>query len=508
MSIVISNLSVTANAPNGTTVGVLAAIDKSGNIIPCNFILKKSGGKFAISSNNLITAWTGSLQPGYYSVLIRATGIGTVFSASGNFMVTVSPGSAGTPTGIAFIPAAVSLPDTSLAGTIVATFAVSMSDGSPFAGTLVALPAGTVAISGNTRLVLGRALTLADVGSHQWTVAASQNGETFLGSIQVQVTAISPPPPPAPPPAPPPPPSGLLAEWTLAQATVSGTAVADVSGNGHTGTVVNGPLTFTSGQPGAAFNGSSQYVDIPLQVNFAAITVSTWFMAGSSSFVSANLVGNSRPAFNHLGFQLLLNIGAKLAYFDVGNGSSEGRASFNPTLTVGTLHHYAGTYDGATISLYFDGVLVGSSPYAGGNVMPSGFDINIAREPSSAGSFFAGTLADVRLYNRALSASEIMALFQSPPPPLPPPPPAPPPPPSPPSPPPPPPSQQAISSISLSGAAFIGGGGSANAMVGTAAATLSPSSPPFAGTWSLSGPDAGSFAINSLTGLLKSGRLI
>jgi hypothetical protein len=252
MPITISNLAVTASALNGTTEGVLTAIDKSGNIIPCNFILKKSGGKFAISSNNLITAWTGSLQPGYYSVLIRATGMGTVFSASGDFMVTVSPGSAGTPTGIAFIPSAVSLPNTSLAGTIVPTFAVSMSDGSPFAGTLVALPAGTVAISGNTRLVLGRALTPADVGSHQWTVAASQNGETFLGSIQVQVTAIS-PPPPAPPPSPP---NGLLAEWTLAQASVSGTAVADVSGNGHTGTVVNGPLTFTTGVPGAAFNGS------------------------------------------------------------------------------------------------------------------------------------------------------------------------------------------------------------------------------------------------------------
>jgi hypothetical protein len=165
---------------------------------------------------------------------------------------------------------------------------------------------------------------------------------------------------------------------------------------------------------------------------------------------------------------------------------------------TGTWHHYAGTYDGTTVSIYLDGVLVASSSYTGGAIALSGNDINIARNPAYGGDFSAGVLADVRLYGRALSASEIRTLFQSPPPPLPPPPPpapppappppAPPPPPSPPSPPPPPPSQQAISSISLSGAAFIGGAGSANAVVGTAATTLSPSSPPFAGTWSLSDP--------------------
>jgi hypothetical protein len=54
-------------------------------------------------------------------------------------------------------------------------------------------------------------------------------------------------------PPPPPPQSGPTAEWTLTQASVSGTTGADASGNGNAATVVNGPLTF--GAMGANFNG-------------------------------------------------------------------------------------------------------------------------------------------------------------------------------------------------------------------------------------------------------------
>jgi hypothetical protein len=70
-----------------------------------------------------------------------------------------------------------------------------MSDGSAFSGTLTASPSGTVTIAGKN-LVLARALTAADNGPHQWSVAATQNGVTVSGSIPVQVTVISPPPPP------------------------------------------------------------------------------------------------------------------------------------------------------------------------------------------------------------------------------------------------------------------------------------------------------------------------
>ena len=89
MTITISNLTVAQNAPAGTIVGVLTARDV-GSIIPCNFILsKKSSGYFAISSNNLVTVWSGSIASGYYPVRVHAVGINTRFSGSATFNVDV-----------------------------------------------------------------------------------------------------------------------------------------------------------------------------------------------------------------------------------------------------------------------------------------------------------------------------------------------------------------------------------------------------------------------------------
>src|SRR5271169_5664063 len=118
MTITISNLKVADNAPAGTTVGMLTVTDARGNNIPCNFTLTKgSGGYFAIAASNLITVWTGSIAPGYYSVRVRANGISTRFSVSGSFTITVG---APTPTAVTFTPTAASLPDSAAAGTIVA----------------------------------------------------------------------------------------------------------------------------------------------------------------------------------------------------------------------------------------------------------------------------------------------------------------------------------------------------------------------------------------------------
>ena len=81
--IMIDNLNVDDNAPIGTTIGMLTATDAAGGVIACDFTLTKgSRGYFAISSNSLITAWVGSITPGYCSVRVRANGTSTRFSAS------------------------------------------------------------------------------------------------------------------------------------------------------------------------------------------------------------------------------------------------------------------------------------------------------------------------------------------------------------------------------------------------------------------------------------------
>jgi large repetitive protein len=193
----------------------------------------------------------------------------------------------------------------------------------------------------------------------------------------------------------------------------------DASGNGNTGTVMNGPLTF--GAMGANFNGQ-QYVDSTLTVTSSALTVSVWFNAANLSNANPRLVANSHTDSDAKGFQLMFNGGGASGFFDVGNGTAEGRASWSQQLVAGTWYHYVGVYDGATVSAYLNGVQVASAAFAGGAIAAgTGPDINIACNPAYRGDYFIGAISDVRIYKRGLSAAEILALYQAvtPPPPLP-----------------------------------------------------------------------------------------
>jgi hypothetical protein len=94
MPITISNVQVAANAPTGTTVGVLTAIGSAGNVVDCNFITtKRTAGFFVVSGENLVTSWSGSITPGYYSARVHANGINIQFSATATFTILVAAAS-------------------------------------------------------------------------------------------------------------------------------------------------------------------------------------------------------------------------------------------------------------------------------------------------------------------------------------------------------------------------------------------------------------------------------
>lgn len=115
--------------------------------------------------------------------------------------------------------------------------------------------------------------------------------------------------------------SGPIVEWLLTSSSITGTTVADISGNGNTGTVVNGPLTFG---PEGTLNGS-QYVDSSLVVGVSASLAAnpTSITSGQSS----TLTWSSTNASSCVGSQ---DIGSG---FSTG-GATSGTASVSPTQTT------------------------------------------------------------------------------------------------------------------------------------------------------------------------------
>ena len=83
-----------------------------------------------------------------------------------------------------------------------------------------------------------------------------------------------------------------------------------------------------------------------------------------------------------------------------------------PALTANTWAHLAATYDGATMRLYVNGVQVASRAQAGA-IATSTNPLQIGGD-SIYGQYFAGMIDEVRVYNRALSVTEIQTDMNSP----------------------------------------------------------------------------------------------
>ncbi|MHC4581558.1 MAG: LamG domain-containing protein, partial [Planctomycetota bacterium] len=81
-------------------------------------------------------------------------------------------------------------------------------------------------------------------------------------------------------------------------------------------------------------------------------------------------------------------------------------SSFN-----GAWHHLVGAYDGRALRLYVDGALKTTTPDAGCIIATNDFNLNIARNSDRTERFYDGAIDDVRIYNYALSESDIKALY-------------------------------------------------------------------------------------------------
>ena len=64
------------------------------------------------------------------------------------------------------------------------------------------------------------------------------------------------------------------------------------------------------------------------------------------------------------------------------------------------------------MKLYFDGLEVNSAAQSGNIVSSAGINLGIGLKVVTNTLFFNGTIDDVRIYDRALSAGEIWELYQ------------------------------------------------------------------------------------------------
>jgi type II secretory pathway pseudopilin PulG len=205
-------------------------------------------------------------------------------------------------------------------------------------------------------------------------------------------------------------PTGLVGWWKLNE--TSGTTTADSSGNGNNGTLVNmNPATdWVTGQIGGALDcdGTNDYVNCGngASLNITAqVTLAVWVKTrdcGNSAFNPYVDKGDHSYALRH-------NSSNNLS-FAIHTNSTWYAADYAVTSAFNnSWHHVAGSYDGSNVKLYVDGVLRGTTNHVG-SIDSTTYGVNIGRCSEQTSRLYNGVIDDVRIYNRALSATEIAQL--------------------------------------------------------------------------------------------------
>lgn len=206
--------------------------------------------------------------------------------------------------------------------------------------------------------------------------------------------------------------NGLVGWWKF-----NGDPNSDVGA--YNGSVVGAtPTTGQSGQANGAyaFNGTNAYISVPAGfANFSGgITVSVWARpTASGSWARFIDFGNGQQSDNILFARSGTSADMR---FDVVNGTS---ASYLATIgsTTGPIVNsqwrlYTATIaPNGTITLYANGVSIQSSTGASLPANVTRASNYIGRSNWATDAYYTGALDDLRVYNRALSASEVLQLF-------------------------------------------------------------------------------------------------
>ena len=199
----------------------------------------------------------------------------------------------------------------------------------------------------------------------------------------------------------------------------SGPTLADISGRGHAGTI-SGATWSAAGKNGGAlsFDGVNDWVTVADTAALdltTAMTLEAWVRPTSTNRWRTVAL---KEQTGNLVYAVYGNNSGQRASANLWLGSSEKEARSASQLAANTWTHLAATYDGATIRVYVNGALSGSTATTGS--MPASTGPFRIGGNAVWDEFFAGQLDDLRLYNRALSATEVqtdMATPVGPPPP-------------------------------------------------------------------------------------------
>jgi hypothetical protein len=197
----------------------------------------------------------------------------------------------------------------------------------------------------------------------------------------------------------------------------SGTTVTDLTGNSLNGTLSN--ITFTN--PYFTLNGSNSTISAPdsslIEPGSGDFTVEVWVnhsvIAGSSRCILSKTDGGNAADWGYG----LRTSSSGATFIEIGNGSTS-TTSPSYTLSTNTWYQVVGVFNNTSnlLTLYVNGVNRGSNPNSYASIRNTTSSLSIGSFNNNIGGFgqwVNGKIGIVRIYNSALSASDVSKNFEA-----------------------------------------------------------------------------------------------
>jgi len=181
----------------------------------------------------------------------------------------------------------------------------------------------------------------------------------------------------------------------------SGTTWTDLSGNGNNGTLTNSP-TFSSANGGIfTFNGTNQFINCGnnSSIQITVGTISAWVRTTTPGASFRSIIAKQSA------WGLFFNDGILVTY-DWGNAQTR---TTGLNIANGIWNHTAMTFTQTVGTpsnnaiIYLNGASVLTT-----TIKHSNHNVNLQIAEANANQFLNGNIASAQIYNRALSATEVL----------------------------------------------------------------------------------------------------
>jgi hypothetical protein len=197
----------------------------------------------------------------------------------------------------------------------------------------------------------------------------------------------------------------------------TGTSWLDLSKNGNTGTLVSNP-TFnpSDGSGGIVFNGSNQYCQVAnaTSLNSTSGSINVWFKmisVTSGTIAAAAIIGKSDITSSFNGYNILIGDGGGM-FIQIKNSSQTTQSNLPITLSKNIWYLVTLTYvSGVSHALYINGTLYNSGSCV--SFTMSTQPLRLVDTIDSVWGIMAGTIGQVSVYNKSLSASEVLQNYNA-----------------------------------------------------------------------------------------------